>query len=389
MRLRIPPLPFQLIGVILFVVLFGRSLPLYGAELCYTFSILFKELLSLILPFMVFFFVLDGILSFKKNAPVVLSVMLGTIFVSNALVALFSYGIMNFVYPVVSCEKEGLVGLRPLEEVHSLITVTTPFSINAVHALMAAIAIGLIGSFYPLGIDAAIARGRDWVEDILQRVIIPFLPLYVLGFVLKIRYEGMLTCLIQQYGSALLLVVTMQTVYLLCLYLVALGFDVKKVLRAISNALPSYLTAFSTMSSAVAIPDSIKGARQNTGNRGLANVAMPIMANVHLLGDSIGISVIAMVTMLIFQGALPAFSHYMLFVMYFCLSMFAASGIPGGAILVIIPILKSQLGFDAEMVSVVLTICLLMDSFGTAANVMGDGALVIIVNRLLKRLRIA
>jgi Na+/H+-dicarboxylate symporter len=93
--------------------------------------------------------------------------------------------------------------------------------------------------------------------------------------------------------------------------------------------------------------------------------------------------------MLVFQGILPDFWQYIGFVFYFCITMFAASGVPGGGILVMIPILKSHLGFTPEMVSIVMTIYFLLDSFGTGANVMGDGALVIIVNKIFKRIGLA
>jgi Na+/H+-dicarboxylate symporter len=381
-------LPAQLLAVIAFVIFFGQYLPLNVIEASFTFSEAFKELLALILPFMVFFFVLSGILSFKKNAPAVLSVMLGTIFLSNGFVALLSFIVMNILAPTISCERLG-VSFKPVHQVTSGFSLSLPFSLSAVHALIAAIAIGLLGSFVALGIDSAVTKGKNFIETVLQKIFIPALPLYVLGFLLKIRYEGQFSCLMRQYGSAFILIVSMQFVYLVWMYLLACGFDPKKSIIAFKNAFPSYLTAFSTMSSTATVPVAVKAATENTGNRPLADVAMPIMANVHLLGDSISTPVLAMVTMLIFHGALPAFTNYMMFVFYFCFTMFAASGIPGGGILVMIPILKSQLGFNPEMISIVLTLYFLLDPFGTAANVMGDGALVIIVNRILRRLGIA
>ncbi len=195
--------------------------------------------------------------------------------------------------------------------------------------------------------------------------------------------------MIGQYGGAVLLIISMQIMYLILIYFVASGFHVSRAVHAIKNAIPAYLTAFSTMSSTVTVPVSIKAAEANTGTRGLPAMAMPIMANVHLLGDSIGTPILAMVTMLVFQGVLPGFAQYAGFVFYFCTTMFAVSGIPGGGILVMIPILTSQLGFTPQMISIITTLYFLLDSFGTAANVMGDGALVIIVHKILKKLRIA
>lgn len=222
----------------------------------------------------------------------------------------------------------------------------------------------------------------------LNYSIIPLLPLYVLGFLLKIRFEGTFVQLMQQYCSTVLLIVAIQVSYLLWMYLLAHGFSSQRAFHAINVALPSYLTAFSTMSSTATVPISVEAATQNTGNRSLSAMAMPIMANVHLLGDSIGIPVLAMTTMFLFKGCLPDLISFVTFLFYFCTSMFAVSGIPGGAIIVMIPILVSIFGFTADMVSIITALYLLLDSFGTAANVMGDGALVIMVHKVLKKLRI-
>ena len=142
------------------------------------------------------------------------------------------------------------------------------------------------------------------------------------------------------------------------------------------------------MSSAAAIPVTVTAAKKNIDNPELADMAVPILANVHLLGDSISTPLLALVTLLIFKGCIPAFASYITFVFYFCVSMFAVSGIPGGGILVMIPILKKYLDFNPEMIAVITTLYFLLDCFGTAANVMGDGALIIMVNKVLKKLRI-
>lgn len=387
MKLKIS-LPVQLMFVIVGVILFGSLIPLSWVRASYTFSMLFKNLLGLILPFMVFFFVMAGILSFQRNAPLVLALLLVTIFCSNAIVAIASYGLMIMCAPVISCEQP-VAALTLSDTISSLIPYSIEMPLSAIHALLAAIVLGIFFSVIPSPQVAQVVNTiKRWIEQLLRYGFIPLLPLYVLGFLLKIYHEGTLSCLVQQYGGAVILIVAMQLSYLFFMYLVASGFSFSGCLRAIRNALPSYITAFSTMSSAVTVPVSIKAAEENTGTKGLPAMAMPIMANVHLLGDSISTPILAMVTMLVFQGALPGFAQYAVFVFYFCITMFAASGIPGGGILVMVPILISQLGFTSPMISIIMTLYFLMDSFGTAANVMGDGALVIIVHKILKRLRI-
>ncbi len=382
-------IPAQLIAIIISVLLFGHYVPENIIRLFFTFSGIFKELLGLVLPFMVFFFVLSGITSFKKNAPAVLGVMLGIIFLSNGLVAFLSYGVMLLARSTISCDTSLVSLTNVAAPIMPYITVSLPMPFTAIHALVVALCLGILSNFVAMPLlDRSVKVGKQWIEWIVSNIFIPFLPLYILGFLLKIKSEGIFSCLMQQYGAAFLIIISLQYGYLLWLYFVAAGFSLSKTYRAISNAIPSYITAFSTMSSTAAIPVSIASAEQNTGNKELSEVAMPIMANVHLLGDSIGTPILAMVTMFVFQGVLPGFLQYSGFVFYFCVTMFAASGVPGGGLLVMIPILKSQLGFTSEMISLIMTIYFLLDCFGTGANVMGDGALVMIVNRILKKMRL-
>ena len=378
-------LPVQLGLIIVGVIFFGSYVPLQAVRFAYTFSLIFKELLGFILPSMVFFFVLAGILSFKRNAPLILAIMLTTIFCSNAIVALLSYGVMTLVSPFITCELTTL--LPTTDVVEPFFAFSLPSPVSAVHALLAAIIIGIITAYArPNSLEKIIYAGKGVIEKIMQYLFIPVLPLYIVGFLLKIRYEGMLACLMQQYGSAFILIVSLQWLYLLWFYFLAAGFSLSQAMTYIKNALPSYITAFGTMSSTAAIPVTLKSAYANTGNKELSDVAVPITANVHLLGDSFATPILAMVTMMVFQGAMPGFEQYVGFVTLFCFTMFAASGVPGGGILVMVPILKSQLGFTPEMTSIVMTIYFLLDSFGTGANVMGDGAIIIILNKMLKRL---
>ena len=233
-----------------------------------------------------------------------------------------------------------------------------------------------------------IIAGKNNIESFLKNWFIPFLPLYVIGFLLKINYEGSFVTLFDDYGKAFLLIVVMQLASIVLFYFIAARGSFSRARFMLSNALPSYLTAFSCMSSTVTIPVTLEAAEKNTGNKPLAQMAVPIMANVHLLGDSIGTPILALTTMVLFMGVVPGFLEYLRFAFYFSTSMFAVSGIPGGGILVVSSLLQSMFGFTAEMQGLIMTLYVLMDPFGTAANVMGDGALVIIVDKMLKKIGI-
>lgn len=378
-------LPVQLCLVIGVVFVFGGIMPLGLMRLFYTFSAVFKEILCFMLPFIIFSFVVNGILLLKKNAPLVLVVMIGAIFASNFCVALSVYGIIKCMEPFLGSNGQvhELVSNGSLEPFFSL---QLPTLIKSEFALLSALIVGLLFSFFQLPVvERMVEKMKRSIELFLIYCFVPLLPIYIFGFLLQMRYEGMLTLLIKQYGTTFFLIVGVQICYLMLLYFGISGFSFKKAREAVINAMPSYLTAFGTMSSTLTVPVSIECAVKNNVSRPLANVAMPIMANLHLLGDSVGTPILAMVTMYLFSGHLPNFEQYLSFVMYFCTAMFAVSGIPGGGILVMIPVLISAFNFSPAMVGIITTLYFLMDSFGTAANVMGDGALVIGVHRIVRR----
>jgi len=382
-------LPLQLILIIIFVIAGGSFIPENIVRGCYTFSMLFKELLNLFLPAMVFSFVFAGIIGFKKSAPLVLTVMLSMITLSNTLTALITYGIANITLPFICNNQAGACLLNNDIKITPFFTFSLPCPISSEKALLLALGLGLLLNFFSMPLlEKALLQLKDIIKNILNNYFIPFIPLYVLGFLLKIHYEGVFGQLITYYGKIFLLIILIQIIYLTLLYFVANKFSFTKTKKSIRNAVPSYLTGFSTMSSTATIPVTLEGVEKNIGKSAFALLAVPITANVHLLGDCISTPLLALVTMKLFFGTIPSLINYLTFLGYFSTSMLAAAGVPGGGILVIIPILKSILGFTPEMISIITTLYLLQDPIGTAGNVMGDGALIIMMNNTLKKFKI-
>ena len=381
-------LPVQLLLIIAFVFIFGGFVNETVIRGLYTFSMIFKELLQFFLPFVIFAFVLSGILSFKKNAPLILLILISSILCSNACVAILIYGVGTVLLPLVTCNVNP-TALVATEQLAPLFSFSLPVLIPAHYALILSASLGIICSFLTVPtFEHRVEQFKKGIEWFLSKIFISLLPLYILGFLFKIKYEGTFSTLFEQYGATFVLIITLQVLYLVWFYFLASSFSLARTVKAINNALPSYITAFTTMSSTATIPVSVQAATKNIHNRSLPLMAMPIMANVHLIGDSIGTPLLALVTMVIFKGCMPSFFVYISFIFYFCITMFAVSGIPAGGIVVMMPILQSQLCFTPEMTSVMFTLYVLLDSFGTAANVMGDGALVIIVDKILRRLRL-
>lgn len=381
-------LPLQLLLVLGIVITLGNSFPLSIIEFLYAISLTFKECLGFLLPFLVFAFISTGILAFKKNAPFVIALLLTTVLISNSIIAFFSFFVCKALLPyitnnVVIEQITTNIVVQPLWSFH------LPKLLNSEHAMIGAIISGLLLSYITIpGAEIALTRFRNSIQMIMNSIFIPILPIYVLGFLLEIHYKGVFLQLFQSFSKTFVLMILLHVIAIFLIYFVASYFNLNKTIFYIKNAMPSYMTAFGTMSSTATIPVTINCSNKNINNSALVNIATPILANIHLLGDAISTPILALTTLYLFTGNIPSIMSFSLFIAYFCITMLAVSGVPGGGIIVMIPILTKILGFSDAMISVITTLYLLQDSFGTAANVMGDGALTIILNNLLNKLGI-
>lgn len=381
-------LPFQLLLVLIAVIFLGNFFNEFTIQIFYTISLFLKECLGFLLPFIVFAFITTGILSFKKNAPLALGILLLCIITSNAVTAFFSYFIGTIFLPSLT-SKIDLTALSTILKIEPLYRITLPTLFKTDQAMLAAITTGISLSFYPYApIKSLVISLKNSIITLVNRIFIPILPLYIFGFLLEINHQGIFFTLIQTYGKTFALIFTMQMIVIFIMYLIAANLNVKKAIRYIKTSIPSYLTAFGTMSSVATIPITVQCAEINTNNKALSAMAIPILANVHLLGSAITTPLLSLATYFVFQGVMPTITIYSTFVLYFCINMLAVSGVPGGGIIIMIPILKSILAFDDTMITIMTTIYLLQESLITATNVMGDGALIIIINKVLKWFKI-
>jgi Na+/H+-dicarboxylate symporter len=349
----------------------------------FTVSSLIKEALEFFLPYIVFFFVASGIASFARNSLVMVALLISLVTVSNAITGLYAFGIGSVLVEWLAHTGHTGGMANIVSTIKPFFSLGLPSVLRADYAMLAAVVVGGIVPFLPeISLAAGIARGKLFFERGLSHFFIPILPVYVFGFFLKMMRELPVRELCGVYGVVFVAAVVVQLVWLACAYCVAHSGQLARAVPAIITAAPSYLTALGTMSSVATLPVSVACAEKNTGNRSLVQFAMPILANIHLMGDAICVPLFALATMKLFFGAIPALSVYVVFLGYLCLAMLAVSGIPGGGIIVMLPLLKSLFGFTPEMLSIMTALYLLQDGFGTAANVMGDGALVIIFDRI-------
>jgi Na+/H+-dicarboxylate symporter len=219
----------------------------------------------------------------------------------------------------------------------------------------------------------------------LQKLFIPVIPLFILGFILKLQYDGVLVSLFCNYAFIFMAIFITQFTYIVFLYGVSSYFNIKQWVKYIKTMLPAGITGFTTMSSAATLPVTLLATEKNTESVHIPRLVVPITVNVHLIGDCIAIPILGLAIMRSFNLGLPDLHTYFIFACYFVLAKFAVAAVPGGGIIVMAPILERQLGFNSEMISLITALYIMLDPITTSVNVMGNGSFSIIMRNIFVR----
>jgi Na+/H+-dicarboxylate symporter len=188
------------------------------------------------------------------------------------------------------------------------------------------------------------------------------------------------------YAHVFVITVALLVAYLSFFYFVGSGFQPRKALRSIQTMLPAGITGFCTMSSAATMPVTLEATEKNLKNPAFADLIIPTTVNNHLLGDALGLPLMGLAILLVNGQSFPALAAYALFAFSFCIAKFSTAGIPGGGVIVLLPVLESHLGLTPEMLTLITTLYVLQDSIFTSTNVMGNGAFAMICERVLGHL---
>ena len=207
------------------------------------------------------------------------------------------------------------------------------------------------------------------------------LPSYIFGIFLKIGAEGQMSMILNLFFKLILVIFAMHILLLLIQFIVAGIITGKNPLKALLTMMPAYVTALGTQSSAATIPVTLMQAKKNGVNEDIADFVIPLCATIHLAGSTLKI-VSCAVAVMYMTGLPTGLDLFSGFIMMLGITMVAAPGVPGGAIMAAIAILQSMLGFDETLIGLMVALYITMDSFGTACNVTGDGAIALVVNKI-------
>jgi len=227
-----------------------------------------------------------------------------------------------------------------------------------------------------------------WVDKIVNKMlkmILYMIPLFIAGFVVKLSHDHVMSYIFCNYSLIFGLITCAVFSYIVLFYLTINRFQWRPFIQSFKNMLPAGIAGFGSMSSAASMPLTILGAEKNAKNPELARSIIPATVNIHLIGDCFATPIFAFAILNHFGIAEPAFLHYLVFAFYFILAKFSVAAVPGGGILVMLPILESYLGFNAEMLSLITALYILFDPVITCANVLGNGGFALGMDKFFKK----
>ncbi|OGT42803.1 MAG: hypothetical protein A3F42_01720 [Gammaproteobacteria bacterium RIFCSPHIGHO2_12_FULL_37_34] len=363
-------LPILLFIIIVMVMCFGSFIPLGIKEILYALSLSIKSVIIFLLPFIIFGLLFKTAMTLTHNATRIILLILGGVVCSNFIATFLSHYVGSFIYHLnlsITLPKES----STLQAAWSF--VLPPFIAND-KAMFSGIGLGVILSLIKIKRTTNIANQLDWVISKILKFFIYLIPLFVTGYLIKLQADGVIGLILKNYALIFVIIAAAQLFYITSAYLLVNKGRMLDGLNCIKNMLPAALSGFSTMSSAASMPLTIMGVENNTRNKTLARSVVPATVNIHLLGDCFAIPIFAFAILKTFGMAEPSLIHYLIFTFYFVLAKFSVAAVPGGGIIIMLPILESYLGFNTNMLSLITALYILFDPVITCVNVLGNGA---------------
>ena len=347
---------------------------------------IFGNFLGFTIPLIIVGLVAPGIAELGKGAGKLLAITAAIAYGSTLFAGFFSYFACDLSYPVFLDSSAGLTqNVAQANKILPFFSVDMPPVMSVTSALVLAFVLGL-GLCAVSGdkLKNGLIEFRDLINKVISGVIIPLLPLYVFGIFLQIGAEGQAGAIMKLFIKVIAIIFVLHVSLLLIQFIVTGAIVKKNPLKLLVNMLPAYMTALGTQSSAATIPVTLKQAIKNGVDEKLAGFVIPLCATIHLAGSTLKI-VACEFAILWMQGMPHGLDIFAGFICMLGITMVAAPGVPGGAIMAALGLLASMLGFSEELQGLMIALYIAMDTFGTACNVTGDGAIALVVNKIYKK----
>ncbi|HEH9426675.1 TPA: dicarboxylate/amino acid:cation symporter [Aeromonas sobria] len=374
-------LVLKLIAGILAGLLLGLYAPEWVARVLFTAKTVIGQLITFTIPLIILFFIMSGIASLPKNSGKLLGKTVALSYCSTILAGLFAFTVASHLIPQLTTAAEPTTATAI--KLASYVNLEIPPLFGVMSALAAAFVFGIgISATQATDLRRVADQGRDIIDRLLAKVIIPLLPFYIAGVFVEMTVEGTVFATLKTFGVVLVMAILMHWIWLSLLFIgtgLALG---RSPAQLIKNMLPAYFTALGTMSSAATIPVALQSSKNNGVSDGIANFTVPLCATIHLCGSTITLVTCATAVMFLSEHlAIPGIETMLPFIMMLGVIMIAAPGAPGGGVMSALGLLTSMLGFGEASIALMIALYLAQDSFGTACNVTGDGVIALWADR--------
>ncbi|MCM4167418.1 C4-dicarboxylate transport protein 2 [Arenibacter antarcticus] len=378
---------FKVFLAIVLGIVFGLFLPESISRIFATFNAFFGQFLNFSIPLIIMGLIMPAISDLGRGAGKLLLLTAAIAYGSTLFSGFMTYFATSSIFPSLleSHVADAASITQTGKELLPYFSITIPPALDVMTALVFAFVIGLGLSYQEKSTLGAMVKDfQVIIMQLIEKVIVPLLPLYIMGIFAGMAFNGKVYSVLSVFVTIIGVIFALHILLLMIQYVIAGILTKRNPVKLLVTMLPAYFTALGTQSSAATIPVTLEQTLKNGVSEKIAGFVVPLCATIHLSGSIMKITACAMALMIL-QGMPFSFTLFAGFIFMLGIAMVAAPGVPGGAIMAAIGILHSMLGFNEEMQGLMIALYIAMDSFGTACNVTGDGAIALVVNKLTKQ----
>ncbi|PAQ14777.1 sodium:proton antiporter [Bacillaceae bacterium SAOS 7] len=375
----------QIILAIAVGIITGTLAPEWLIRVFATFNSLFGNFLGFVIPLIIIGFIAPGIGALGKGAGKLLGMTTAIAYFSAVGAGLLAFFTAKTIYPIILANQASEAFDDPSKALlETYFIVEMPPIMGIMTALVIAFLLGIgIAAVKAQTLENALNEFRSIIELVIAKVIIPLLPIHIFGIFANMTQGGQVSAIMSVFAKVFMMIIILHIIYLFVQYSIAGSLRKQNPFKMVKIMAPAYFTALGTQSSAATIPVTLERSKQLGIKERIADFSVPLLATIHLSGSTITLVSCTMAVMLI-HDQMYTLENMLPYILMLGITMVAAPGVPGGAVMAATGLMGTMLGFDATMISLMIALYLAQDSFGTACNVTGDGAITAIVDKFNK-----
>lgn len=380
---------FKVFLAIFLGIVFGLYLPESINRIFTTFNAFFGQFLNFAIPLIIMGLIMPAISDLGKGAGKLLLLTAIIAYGSTLFSGFMTYFAAAGIFPQLLADHVNNMAqvANSSRELTPYFSISIPPALDVMTSLFLAFVIGLGLSYQEnSSLKLVVKDFQTIIMQLIENVIVPLLPLFILGIFASMSFSGKVFSILSIFINIIGVIFALHIILLLLQYTIAAVLIKKNPFKLLLTMMPAYFTALGTQSSAATIPVTLEQTLKNGVSDKIAGFIIPLCATIHLSGSIMKITACAMALMIL-EGMPFDFTLFTGFIFMLGIAMVAAPGVPGGAIMAAVGILQSMLGFNEEMIGLMIALYIAMDSFGTACNVTGDGAIALIVEKITSHSR--